>query len=322
MRNSLFFLAVAVFVVADVKASQKAVVGVTEVQTAAQNISCAGWAAVYRADCNAYLSSGFRTMLETAIFKTGKMGVLERARMDVYEERMLGQTGLTDAGGQVGGTMGADYLVYGSITKFGSKRGGFALKTDDKKKKKGLLGSGIASSTVTVEMGVDIKVTDVETGQIVIADHVQGKVKQGQGLVIGGITSVDKSADPFADVQRVVAAKISEAIVTYRFPIKVIKVQNDGLLVLNYGEIFFSEGDRLAMYEVGEAFVDPDTGETLGAEETLLGTAKVVDVDKRFAKAEITGEKFDASVGSIMKRISKKEAKEINKRKRSGSKLN
>ena len=80
--------------------SQKAVVGVTEVQTAAQNISCAGWEAVYGADCNAYLSSGFRTMLETAIFKTGKMSVLERARLDVFEEQMLGQAGLADAGGR------------------------------------------------------------------------------------------------------------------------------------------------------------------------------------------------------------------------------
>ena len=320
MRKFLFLLILPCLSKAEAEPSQKAVVGVTEVQTAAQNISCSGWEAVYGADCNAYLSSGFRTMLETAIFKTGKMGVLERARMDVFEERALGQTGLTDAGGQIGGVAGADYLVYGSITKFGMKYGGFSLKGGDKKKK-GLLGSGLATSTITVEMGVDIKVTDVDNGQIVIADHVQGKVKEGQGFFVGGITSVENSADPFADVQRVVAAKIAEALVTYRYPIKVIKIQDNGLLILNYGEIFFSKGDRLAMFEVGESFVDPDTGERLGAEETLLGTAKIVSVDKRFARAKIVGDKFDAPVGSTLKRISKRQAKDIEKRKRSGAKL-
>ena len=102
MRNVLVVLTFLCLSKTGADPSQKAVVCVTEVQTAAQNISCAGWEAVYGADCNAYQSSGFRTMLETAIFKTGKMGVLERARLDVFEEQMLGQAGLTDAGGQMG----------------------------------------------------------------------------------------------------------------------------------------------------------------------------------------------------------------------------
>ena len=44
------------------------------------------------------------------------------------------------------------------------------------------------------------------------------------------------SGDPFGDVQEVVAAKIAEAIVTSRIPIKVIQIQADGTLIVNYGD--------------------------------------------------------------------------------------
>ena len=117
-------------------------------------------------------------------------------------------------------------------------------------------------------MGVDLKLTDVATGEIILADAVSASVEQESGFSVGGIQKAEASADPFADVQEVVAAKIAEAIVTSRVPIKVIQVQSDGTLILNYGDVFFATGDRLAAFSVGESFVDPDTGEVLGAEET------------------------------------------------------
>ena len=55
-----------------------------------------------------------------------------------------------------------------------------------------------------------------------------GGVKQGGSFTIGGIRQAQASADPFADVQRVVAARIAQALVTARIPVKVIAVQKDG----------------------------------------------------------------------------------------------
>ena len=100
---------------------------------------------------------------------------------------------------------------------------------------------------------------------------------------MAGIERSETSADPFSDVQRIVAAKIMEKIVTERFPFKVIQVQADGTLILNYGDVFLAPGDQLALFEVGESFVDPDTGETLGSDETEIGLVEVTRSEPRFS---------------------------------------
>ena len=89
-------------------------------------------------------------------------------------------------------------------------------------------------------MAVDLRVTDVATGRIVLADSVDGEIQAGRAFSVGGIQSTESSADPFADVQRVVAARISEKIVTFHFPMKVIQAQTDGTLIINYGNVFLA----------------------------------------------------------------------------------
>ena len=89
-------------------------------------------------------------------------------------------------------------------------------------------------------MAVDLKITDVSTGRIILADTVKGEAEQGRSVNISGIQSSNSAADPFADVQRIVASRLAEAIVTSQIPIKVIQIQDDGGLILNYGEAFLN----------------------------------------------------------------------------------
>ena len=256
-------------------------------------------------------------MLETAIVKTGKMDVMERARMGaVLSEQLLAQEGITDSGGQLGGLTGVDYMIYGTVTKFGSAESGFSASTSRGAgslfggRARQALGGGVSSGQVTTEMAVDLRVTDASTGQIVVADNVDGEVKQGTAFSVGGIESAQASADPFADVQRVVAARIAEKIVTSRIPIKVIQVQSDGTLILNYGNVFFAPGDQLMVYEVGETFVDPDTGEVLGSEETEIGRVEITQAEARFSRARAVDGAIAAEAGSTLKRTSSAEKQE------------
>ena len=131
----------------------------------------------------------------------------------------------------MGGLTGTDYLIYGTITRFGSS----GFQTDNKgptgiAQFGGIVGAiaqrTIQKENVTTEMGVDLRVTDVATGHILFAGSLDASITQRS------------STDPFADVQRALAAKISEAVVTSRIPIKVIAVQDDGTLILNYGSVF------------------------------------------------------------------------------------
>ncbi len=301
-------------------AASKPTVAVRGIQLSAQNISCEGW----RRDCMRSLGEGFRAMLETAIIKTRKMDVMERQQWgSVVEERGLGQMGMTTSGGTVKGLKGVDYNVYGTITKFGFKKSGFNIRggsgvTSLLPGRVGRALSSVGSKEVETEMAVDIKITDVSTGNIVVAETVGASVKQGSSFTVGGIRQDSAGADPFADVQRMVAARIAEVLVTARIPVKVIAVQKDGTLILNYGNVFFGPGDRLVVYSVGEVFVDPDTGEKLGAEETQLGVVEVTRSQAKFSRAKIVGEPFEVKKGSTLKRVegAKKDGEE---RERSGS---
>ncbi len=290
-------------------AQGKPVVAIGQLEVTAQNISCEGWDRSFH-DCNRDLSEGFRAMLETAIIKTGKMDVMERQQMDaIMIEQGLGEIGLTTAGGRIGGLTGVDYYVYGTITRFGVRTGGFSVSGSSgvggfaNRRGRGLLGGGVSKSTLETEMGVDLKVTDVSTGHIVIADAVSSTVQQGSSFAIGGLRREEVSGDPFADVQEVVAARIAEQIVTSRTPIKVIQIQRDGTLILNYGEVFFAPGDRLAAFSVGEAIVDPDTGEVLGAEETPAGMVEVTAAEPRFSRARPVGDGSLIGEGTTLKRM-------------------
>ena len=119
---------------------------------------------------------------------------------------------------------------------------------------------------------------------------------------MAGISQSESVADPFGDVQRIVAAKLAEAVITTRTPFKVIQVQGDGTLILNYGNVFLKAGDMLALFKVGEQFTDPDTGEILGAEETEIGLVEVISAEPKFSKARIVGEAPPIVAGSILKR--------------------
>ena len=50
-------------------------------------------------------------------------------------------------------------------------------------------------------------------------------------------------------------------VVSHIYPIRVVSVSADGIAMLNYGSSMLQAGDILNIYELGEKFIDPDTGE-------------------------------------------------------------
>ena len=125
----------------------------------------------------------FQTMLETAISQTNKFELMERSRMDdLLSEQALSAGGLTQGSGEIGGLSGVDYLVYGSITKLGTKSDAVAL-------------GGIAAGGQKSEMSVDIRIVDASTGSIRIAKTVQKQASSGGGFAMEGTTELDYGID-------------------------------------------------------------------------------------------------------------------------------
>ena len=116
---------------------------------------------------------------------------------------------------------------------------------------------------------MDVRVIDAHTGSIVFAETISKEVRTGGAFAIKGVASGGESDSSAAlgEVMRVTAKGVTSLIVSNIFPIKVVRVQANGEVMLNYGTALLGEDDVLEVFSQGEAFIDPDTGEELGREE-------------------------------------------------------
>ena len=222
-------------------------------------------------------AGNFQTMLETQMVKVGRFKIMERNRLD----EVLSEQGLQGEFSDAGTTMNVgavDYLVYGSITKFGTKKKEIATKS-------------FATVKVIAEFGIDLKVVDATTGEIRRAETIDVSLETGSGMATKGIQTGDALADPLADVQRRAAKQVAAAISESIFPIEVITFREDNnqscCAYLNYGTALLSVGDRLKIVKLGESLIDETTGLDLGSTEKTVGTVEVTESLEKFSKAKI-----------------------------------
>ena len=241
----------------------------------------------------------FQTMLETAISQTNKFELMERSRMDdLLGEQALSAGGLTQGNGQIGGLSGIDYLVYGSITKLGTKSDAIAF-------------GGIAAGGQKAEMSVDIRIVDTSTGSIRISKTVQKQASSGSAFAMEGLALGGEEADPLGEVQRLTANAVAALLAMEIFPIKVINVSK-GQAYVNYGPPSVEKGMFLQIIELGEGFMDPDTGEMLGQDETYIGAIKITDVKSKFSIGTILD--GDIQRGAVASKLDKKKGRSLEKK--------
>ena len=223
----------------------------------------------FRARTNAK-AENFQNMLETQLLKINRFKIMERNRVDeVLSEQGL-QEAFSDSGTRLN-VEGIDYIVYGSITRFGATE-------------KTIRTGGFASVQTHSEFGVDIKLVDVLTGEIRRAQNVDISMQTGRGVGTGSFSNTEQNASPLSDLQRAAAKKVAAVITESIFPIKVVAIE-DGEVYLNYGDAMFERGDKLKVYREGRSFVDPDTGISLGSARTELGRLTISYTTDKFSTA-------------------------------------
>ena len=233
----------------------------------------------------------FVDMLVTALVKTKKFDVIERERMsEVLKEQGLSLEGIAKGGYEGDGLnlKGIDYILTGSITEYGTISKGVEFR-------------GFATAGETAVMAVDIRVLEVATGSIGIAESVRAQASGGGAFELEGFasgTESDSSAQ-LGEVMRKAARNVTNLIVSTIYPIKVVTIDKNGDAMLNYGNGLLQEGDVLEVFSQGEEFIDPDTGEVLGREEELIGKLSVFDVQARFSKAKILEKNSSIETGAI-----------------------
>tara|TARA_B100000959_G_scaffold257690_1_gene291987 strand:+ start:264 stop:1184 length:921 start_codon:yes stop_codon:yes gene_type:complete len=257
-------------------------------------------------------AGNFQTMLETQLVKVGRFKIIERNRInEILSEQILqGEFSDVDTKTKVGAV---DYVVYGSITKFGSK-------------KKHINTGSVSVTKIISEFGADLKVVDITNGEIKKAESINVALETGSGTSTNSFITTDTLSDPLSEIQRS-AAKLAAAVIAESiFPMKVLAWEDDTencCGYINYGDAILSEGNMLNIVKQGSTFVDPDTGLILGSTEKVIGKLKIIETLDKFSKAElIEGQKPKG--GELARSITKQttqNSQNINQRKKLGKQL-
>lgn len=240
------------------------------------------------------LDDGMADQLTDALIKSGEFMVLERQTLgDVIAEQDLAASGRAakSTTAQTGKLTSAQILIKGTITEFENKAAGSGTGI-------GFGGIRLNNKREEAHVGLIIRLIDTTTGQVLDSQRCEGKATvggMGVGIALGG---VDFGTDGFSKTPLGKATQITiDNAVAYiagklknvAYQGRIIKVSGDDIFINAGQRNGCAVGDQFTVFSVGEALVDPDTGEKLGSEEKKKGAIKVYDVQEKFSKAKPEG---------------------------------
>ncbi len=220
------------------------------------------------------IGRGVADMLVTSMVESDKFIVIERAELDeILKEQGLGQTGLVtpQSAAKVGQLLGLQRIITGSITEFGSKKS---------KVGGGIGGFNLGVSTTTARVVVDLRIINVNTGEIVMAKSAEGE-DSSTGLDNVGMDDIDfHNSSTWDNTQLGIASResinecvefISEDMEGLPWEGKIIKASGTTLYMKPGSKGGVQPGMVFSIYRAGEELIDPDTGLSLGSEESKIG---------------------------------------------------
>jgi curli biogenesis system outer membrane secretion channel CsgG len=242
------------------------------------------------------IGRGVSDMLVTSLVETKKFMVIERAELDqILAEQGLGQTGLVtpQSAAKVGQLLGVEMIVTGSVTEFGEKKGDVGGGLG------GLAGGlKLGISKKSARAAVDIRIVNVNTGEIAMAKSAAGEDKS-TGVSQFGISDFDfHNSTSWDRTQLGKAARkainqcvgyISDAMKGVPWQGKIIRADAATVYMKPGSKGGVTAGMTFSVYRPGEELIDPDTGISLGSEESKIGQIQVTgDVgDGRACKAMV-----------------------------------
>jgi len=206
-------------------------------------------------------SKYFSENLNSYLTQTRKFAMIDRKfSKEVNSELNLLKSGnfKKQEAARLGNQLGTDYLVVGNIVD---------VKEDIKTIE--ALGKKISKKFIKVDL----------TFRII--DAATGLVKHS-----GDLKETFFNVDSLNDASKKAADLISINIINAIFPIAVIKVDGDEL-ILGQGGDTIKSGDRYHLIKYGERVIDPYTKESLGFSEKKIGVVEILDVQSKKSTAKI-----------------------------------
>jgi curli biogenesis system outer membrane secretion channel CsgG len=137
----------------------------------------------FRSSVQEVTPRGATDMFMTALVKTRKFRVVERARMaeGIATEKALNQQGMTTGQSGQAQYKGAEYMFEATVSEASAEdsKTSFGL---------GIFGAGAGKTYTSGSIAIDVRVTDVESGVVVDAIDIRKELK-GEESKVSGLTS-------------------------------------------------------------------------------------------------------------------------------------
>ncbi len=209
-------------------------------------------------------------ILSSKLAASGKFLLLERSDLSTLLEE-------SEKGGSALSTIGADYMIIGSITEFGRKNVG----------KSGVFST---SKTQTVEAAVTVRLIDVSTGLIIYSDEARGSAdlttKTTMGL--GGRADYDATLSDKAIseaigqlVENIINKSTDKAWRTY-----FLAVEEDAVLIAGGASQGIEVGDKFTIKSKGKSVKNPQTGLMIELPGKEIGTVTILATGGDTAETE------------------------------------
>ena len=199
-------------------------------------------------------------ILSSKLAASGKFLLLERSDLSTLLEE-------SRKGGNALSTIGADYMIIGSITEFGRKNVG----------KSGVFST---SKTQTVEAAVTVRLIDVSTGLIIYSDEARGSadLTTKTTLGVGGRADYDATLSDKAIseaigqlVENIINKSTDKAWRTY-----FLGFEEDAVLIAGAASQRLEVGDTFTIKTKGRSVKNPQTGMMIELPGKEIGTVTIL----------------------------------------------
>jgi len=240
------------------------------------------------------------------LVKSGNFTIVDRQQIEaVMNEQGLQQSGLVTEQTAItlGKMLGVQLGIFGVINQF-------EIKAAQKEGLESLIVRAVTDNEYMVEhtestalVGLGIKIIDIKTGEIIIAE--EAKTKQSiKRYGDEGFTKevISKSAE---EAVNKIIKKIEIAADSIPWEARVASVLDNGQIIINSGQLNGIQNDmEFEVYGVGEEIIDPTTGLSLGVIESLIGKIRVINSELGSGKAsmcEVISGKGTASINDMVR---------------------
>ncbi len=212
------------------------------------------------------LGENMTTVLTTELSKTNRFILLERADVDkILDQLALAQSGVTEGNLEQIQLLDADFILTGAVTHYAvTTTGSSNLFTQSKTQK--------------AEVGADVRIIDVRTGEILLSESGRGSIEKefDKVLGMGDEGGYDESLE--MDAFRIAVINVTENIITTidKTPwiCDVVKISNSKLYIDAGKKSNLTKGMVLDIFQKGEAVTNL-SGKVIGYEEKMVATGTI-----------------------------------------------